>query len=424
MKIYALIVFLLATQVFAQPGGLIVRDVGEAYDAKHVEFRGVAAGDFDPRLCENAALHFVPDVRSPWLEPRDGKFRNIYAPSVVQTKSGWRVYYGGWDGVATGNDRIYAADVDADFLNATHRRTVIEHGVFQHVCNVSVTPSDRGLAMACTAYPDAKGLNKPVTFFSPDGEKWNTPAARVDDLISMTGYAAFPAADINGMNVLLRDGDAYRLYFNNFRDGNKTFRASSADGRRFTFDAIALQPSALVNDVKKLKGADGESWYLMALHMNTNRLFYTLSRDGVKFPEAKTLATSIGDTDKFIVSVGWVVADNRLLGLLYGAGSDGTLDHNRIFARWLQKKVTIDAPSAGEAKALGPDRQLLPLAAAVTASIELRAEAGNLTATSEPVELRPGRAYQVQQPQPQPQARVRVKTPPTPSAPAREATPR
>ena len=416
MKICALIV-LLATQAFAQTRGLIARDVGEGYDAAHVEFRGVAAGAFDPHLWENAAPQFVLDARSPWLEPREGNFRNIYAPSVVQTKTGWRVYYGGWDGVVTGNDRIYAADVDPDFLNVTHRRTVIEHGVFRHVCNVSVTPCDRGLAMACTAYPDAKGLNKPVTFFSPDGDQWHAPAARAEDLISMTGYAAFPAADINGMNVLLRDGDGYRLYFNNFQDGNKTFRASSADGKRFAFDGIVLQPSALVNDVKKFKDADGDSWYLMALHMNTNRLFYTLSRDGLRFPEAKALASSIGDEDRFIVSVGWVVADDRPLGFLYGAGSAGTLDHNRIFARWLQKKVTIDAPSAGERKALGPDRQLLPLAAAVTASIELRDEAGNVTATAEPIELRPGRAYQVQ-------PAVQAKTQATPSAPARAATSR
>ncbi|MEA2709760.1 MAG: hypothetical protein QOF78_2361 [Phycisphaerales bacterium] len=418
MKVFGIIVVLaLAGSVFAQPK-LLVEDVGEAFDGKHVEFRGVAAGEFDPRIWEKNAPHFVPDVRAPLLEPRPGNFRNIYAPSIVPHGGGWRIFYGGWDGVASGNDRIYAADVDRDFLRITDRRTVIEHGVFQHVCNVSVVAAaggrGRGLAMACTAYPDAKGLNKTVTFFSEDGEKWNTAAARQEDFISMTGYAPFAAADINGMNVLLREGDAFRLYFNNFQDGNKTFRASSGDGRGFTFDGVVLQPSALVNDVKKLKTAAGDDWFLMALHMNTDRLFYSLSRDGMKFPEAKTLATSGGDADKFIVSIGWIVADGRVLGFLYGAGSEPSLDRNRIFARWLQKKVTIDAPGVAEARALGPDRQILPLTAAVTAAIELRDEGGNLMATSAPVELKPGRAYALKLPQ----------TPAIPSAAEREATPR
>jgi hypothetical protein len=416
MKPYALILLLLlATHAFADPRGLIVTDVGEAHDAGHVEIRGVAAGKLEPKLWKTAAPHLVPDIRSPLLEPRDGKFRNIYAPSIIQTKTGWRIYYGGWDGTPTGNDRIYAADVDADFLNLTNRRTVIEHGVFQHVCNVSVAPAGRGLAMACTAYPDAKGLNKPVTFFSADGETWNTTAGRHDDFISMTGYDFFAGADINGMNVLLREGDAYRLYFNNFRDDSKTFRASSDDGRRFKSDGVVLQPSALVNEVKKLKAADGADWYFMALHMNTDRLFYSLSRDGMKFPEAKMLLTHIGDADRFIVAVGGVVAsDGRLLGFLYGAGSEPTLDRNRIFARWHQKKVTVaNVSTAGQPTALGPDRQLLPLTSAVTGTIELHDEGGAVMAISEPVELKPGRAYQLRLAQ----------TPPSPSAAGRATTP-
>src|SRR5687767_3383095 len=138
---------------------LTVTDVGPAHDANHVEFRGAAAGAFDPRHWADAArLHFVPDLRSPLLEPRDaGEFRNIYAPSVVRAGDGWHVYYGGWDGERTGNDRIYCVDADRDFFAIAHRRTVIEHGDFQHVCNVSVTRAangrGRGFAMACTAFP-------------------------------------------------------------------------------------------------------------------------------------------------------------------------------------------------------------------------------------------------------------------------------
>src|SRR5687768_12929605 len=49
-----------------------VTDIGAAHDGNHVEFRGVAAGEFEPRRWEEAgSLHFVPDIRSPLLEPRD-----------------------------------------------------------------------------------------------------------------------------------------------------------------------------------------------------------------------------------------------------------------------------------------------------------------------------------------------------------------
>jgi hypothetical protein len=366
-------------------------------------------------------LHFIPTVRSPLRAPRDaGTFRNIYAPSIVRADDGWHVYYGGWDGERTGNDRIYRVDADRDFLAFTDRRTVIEHGDFQHVCNVSVTHAarGRGFAMACTAYPATDGLNKPVTFFSDDdrGEKWNADAARREHLVTIDGYDGFAAADINGMNVLLAEDGKYRLYFNNFRDAGKTFRASSDDARRFRFDGVVHEPSALVNDVKRIGVTGGGTWYLMALHHNGPSLYYAMSRDGMRFGEMKTLATHGGDADRHIVAVGWVVDGGRVLGFLYGAGDAPSLDRNRIFARWLQKKVRLG--DAAEARSLGPDRQLIPLASAATAAVALHDEAGALIATSDPVELKPGRAYRLDPP-PAP-----AETRPMPSAAGREATPR
>jgi hypothetical protein len=424
MKFSPLILLMLTAATFAQPPALTVTDVGEAYDANHVEFRGVAAGEFEPRHWESRPPSFVPDIRSPLLEPRDsGRFRNIYAPSVIKSGDAWHVYYGGWDGEKSGNDRIYRVDVDPHFLAFTNRRTVIEHGDFHHVCNVNVVPAarGRGLAMACTAYPAAEGLNKSVTFFSDDGEKWNAAAARRHDLITMSGYEKFAAADINGMNVLLTEDGKYRLYFSNFRDSGKTFRASSDDGRQFQFDGVVHEPSAIVNDVKRFDLAGGEKRYLMALHRNGPSLYFAMSRDGTRFSAMKTLASYGGEADRHIVAIGWVVEDGRLLGFLYGAGAASSLDRNRIFARWLQRKVIINdhGKPAGDAKSLGPDRQLIPLAAAVTATVGLHDEAGEFIAASNPVELKPGRAYRVERP-----AARQPRTQSTPSAAGREATPR
>jgi hypothetical protein len=282
---------------------------------------------------------------------------------------------------------------------------------------VSVTPAanGRGFAMACTAYPAADGLNKPVTFFSDEvgGDKWTADAARREHLVTIDGYDGFAAADINGMNVLLAEAGKYRLYFNNFRDGGQTFRASSDDGRTFRFDGVVHARSAVVNDVKRFDVAAGGTWYLMGLHHNGPTLHYALSRDGTRFGEMKTLATHRGADDRHIVAIGWVVDGERLHGFVYGAGAEPTLDRNRIFARWLQNKVTVSGSDAQSAKSLGPDRQLLPLASAVTGPIAMHDEGGVLIATSDPVELKPGRAY-----------RLEARTPANPSAVGREATPR
>jgi len=422
MKLAAFLVLLasLASTAAAQPPKLVVTDVGVAYDAKHVEFRGVAGGAFDPRHWKDGPPHFVPDVRSPLLAPGDGagRFRNIYAPSVVRVGDGWHVYYGGWDGERTGNDRIYRIEADREFITLANRRTVIEHGDFQHVCNVSVTPAigGPGFTMACTAYPAADGLNKPVTFFSDDdsGAKWNAAAAGREHLIAMHGYDRFAAADINGMNVLLAEEGKYRLYFNNFRDTGKTFRASSDDGRRFRFDGVVHEPSAIVNDVKRFDVTGGGAWYLMALHHNGPSLYFALGRDGTRFGEMKTLATHGGNADRHIVSVGWVVDSGGVVGFLYGAGDVPTLDRNRIFARWLQQKVVVGDAATCAAQSLGPDRQLLPLVSAVSTTVTVHDECGALIATSDPVELKPGRAYRLEPSQ----------TRSTPSEAEREATPR
>ena len=401
------LVLCLTTISHAEPRRVNVREIeGVDVPPDAIEIRGVGAGPFDPAMWEAGKLHLVPDVRSPLLEPRDGKFRNIYAPSIVQTKNGWDVYYGGWDGAATGNDRIYRVST-TDFLTFGDRRTVIEHGVFQHVCNVSADRApDGSLAMLCTTYPDAHGLNKPAFFASPDGERWNgSPAPRAatrDDVISVRGYEPYAAADVNGMNVLLHDGGKRHMYFCNFRDGGKVFRATSGDGERFVYDGIALADAAVVNDVKKFVVARKETWYLMGLHLNGDRLWYAMSRDGKSFSPQRVLCTRMGQADAHIVAIGFVVAGKqeapgrRVLGFLYGAGAAPSLDANRIFARWLQKRavITVGDEQYEPSGAIGPDRQIVKLPRAANVPLELYAEDGvTLVGRSAAMRFEPGRAY-------------------------------
>jgi hypothetical protein len=359
--------------------------------AGFVEVTGVEAGEFNPLIWQAGTLNFVPDLRFPLLAPRSGKFRNIYAPSAVETPEGYRLFYGAWDGIASGNDHIYSATTDACFQDFSNRHMVIEPGTYIHLCNVNALRSDDGsFALFGTLY-SVNDLNKPA-FFKSDatGMNWNrgtgepyTVQAR--DIVDISGYA-YTNADINGMNVMLRESGVYRLYFGDFHSPGGTFRATSTDGRHYDFDAKAFAGPGFVNDVKKFQ-VGGASYYLMGLHENGARLWQTVSTNGAAFPASQMLLTNLDAADAFIVALGWVVRGpqespgRKLLGVLYGAGPARSLDHNSIYARWLQKRVVFvanDGRRTPGTKALGPDRQLLALpdAGAVTGRFEVYDEDG------------------------------------------------
>jgi hypothetical protein len=376
-----------------------------------VEVTGVEAGEFNPLIWQAGTLNFVPDLRSPLLAPRSGKFRNIYAPSAVETPGGYRLFYGAWDGVPTGNDRIYGATTDARFQDFFNRRPVIVPGRYQHVCNVNaVGLEDGSFALDATVYP-VKNLNKPA-FFKSDatGTNWNglsgepyTVQAR--DIVAVEGYA-YTNADINGMNVLLRESGVYRLYFGDFSNPGGVFRATSTDGKHYAFDAQVLHGHGFVNDVKKFR-VGGTSYYLMGLHENGTRLWQTVSTNGAAFPPARTLLTNLGADDAYVVALGWVVRGQqespgrRLLGVLYGAGPVSALNQNSIHARWLQRRVVFaanDGTRRAGTRALGPDRQLLafPSAGSVTGRFEIYAEDGvTLLGTSATQTVSSGQSFRL-----------------------------
>jgi hypothetical protein len=388
------LVDLLAFAVLQAAQAVFAADVTLAMNvapAGFVEVTGVEAGEFNPLIWQAGTLNFVPDLRSPLLAPQSGKFRNIYAPSAVETPGGYRLFYGAWDGVPTSNDRIYSATTDARFQGFFNRQMVIVPGGYTHVCNVNAVGFEDGsFAVDATVYP-VRNLNKPA-FFKSDatGTNWNglsgepyTVQAR--DIVAVDGYA-YTNADINGMNVMLRENGVYRLYFGDFNNPGGVFRVTGTDGRRYAFDAKVLTGHGFVNDVKKFRVGE-VSYYLMGLHENGTRLWQTVSSNGVAFPAARTLLTNLGADDAYIVALGWVARGQqespgrKLLGVLYGAGPVSALDQNSLYARWLQKRVVFvanDGTSHPGTRALGPERQFLafPTAGPVTGRFEVYAEDG------------------------------------------------
>ena len=331
---------------------------------------------------------------------------------MIFRSEGYRLFYGAWDGVPTGNDRIYSATTDARFQGFVNRHPVILPGSYTHVCNVNAVGFEDGsFALDATVYP-VGNLNKPA-FFKSDatGTNWNglsgepyTVQAR--DIVEIGGYA-YTNADINGLNVMLRESGVYRLYFGDFKNPGGTFRATSTDGRHYSYDAKVLNGPGFVNDVKKFL-VGGTSYYVMGLHENGTRLWQTVSSNGVAFPAARMLLTNLETADAYIVALGWVVRGQqespgrKLLGVLYGAGPVSALNQNSIYVRWLQKMVVFvagDGTRYPGTSALGPDRQFLalPSAGPVSGRFEVYAEDGaTLLGTSVTQTVSSGQSYQFQ----------------------------
>lgn len=391
-----------------------------------IEIHGVSAGEFNPAFWEKGTLNLVPDWQSPLMRPRKGGvFRNIYAPSPVALPDGsWRVFYGAWDGVLSGNDRIYSV-ITKDFIDFSERNTVIEHGQMIHACNVNALMlPDGSYAMVCTVLPEQDPSifpawfqpteqrpmmqNYPAFFTSPDGKIWNGDPephlAQISDIINLQGYEKdgknlYANADVNGMNVILYEDGAFHLYFGDFFNFGEIRRATSTDGgKTFNFDGVSLKADLMVNDVKKFE-ANGKSWYLMGCHHNAQKLFYALSNDGMAFNQEQLLGANLGDHDKYMVALGWVARDNKLLGFLYGAGETRSLNNNRIYGRWLQKKVVFVAEDGTRyegTSGLGPDRQVIsvPKDRGLKGHFEVYAEDGQtLLIEKAPAEIGSGQIF-------------------------------
>jgi hypothetical protein len=422
----------LITPAWAQPIRIDVVLMPEhSTVAGQAEFLGVEAGEFNPALWQAGTFNLVPDARHPFLSPLAGTYRNIYAPSAVETPTGYRLFYGAWDGIPSPpKDRLYRGTADFDFLAVQDRKTIVLPGNFGHVCNVNALRFADGSYRMFGTVEYSPGKNRPAFFWSDTtGTNWNGTlgepyTVQAADFISITGYTnasgadKFPTSDINGINVMLHEDGVYRLYFADFMDspgnggtGFKIYRATSGNGKHYTYDGVALnQDHRLANDVKKFR-RDGVDWYLMGLHFNGANLWYSLSTNGASFPTSSTLLGYLGADDRYIVAQGWVVRGEenqpgrRLTGVLYGAGPDTYLDKNKIFARWLQKKVVFVAADGARypgTNSLGPNRQLLSLPGtnALAGHVEVYAEDGvTLLGRSYPLELRAGQRYQLRLPE-------------------------
>lgn len=330
--------------------------------AGYSEVRNIGSGSFDPDKLAN----WNYDVRNPILAAVPGGHSNVYAPYIVENGDRWNVYYGGWDGTNDGHDRISLTTIDDDFLEFSNRVVNIERGEMNHVNNESVIRrSDGKWHMLYTTLPQNSAINKPCYSVSDDGIHWTPGEGNANYQVKMEGYPNWPLADVNGSNVPYFENGKYHFYFNDFNylnSGNAfaVHYATSDDLINFKYSKDVLEEEMVAQDVRRFESG-GKPSYLMVLHRNGNELRYAVGTSPANFTPSKNLLTNQNAADRYIVAAGWVTKNNRLYGVLYGAGAVPTLDRNAINAKWLQKKVIFETDLSkeqlgGTAKAYGPNR--------------------------------------------------------------------
>jgi hypothetical protein len=376
------------------------------------EIQGVSAGPFYPVEWQHNTLNWVADVRIPVLAPLSGAWQNIYSPWALEQPNGWRLFYGGWDGSDTPNDRMYSATT-SDFLSFNDRVLVIDHGAFPHVNNVGVSQlADGSLHMICTVLEEPADLDKPAYFSSPDGITWNgSPApysAQTTDVVSVPNDPNYPGWDFNGGNVLLWDNGAWTLYYSVGIYGQKGIvsRATSDTPPIFQKTGEALKTLHYANDVRKFQ-IGGQNWYLMLLYIEEaafgdvqSPVFsYSLSNDGITFGTEQSLFGGTSQQDHFVTTPSLVTKGDAILGVLYGANPVDLLNpQNAIYARWLQKKIVITDSFNMQSSlqgSYGSDRQWFTTPQSLTGTISVYAEDGITPLGAGSVTITAGKAYQL-----------------------------
>lgn len=337
---------------------------------------GVGSGVFEPTKIYN----WLPDARSPIIAAASGgtcpdAYGNIYNPTVVNTGvTSWNIYYGGWDGVRDCKDSVSMTMTEDTFATFGPHVPTIKTGNTRDVNNPNAIKVNRSFwVMMYTQASNVDHLNKPGLSFSTSGMDW-TPSEGTNTTVSVDRYPynwgnATVGADVNGGNVLLLDEstNTWHFWFTDFKQihSQSVFHATCPRNKlgEFIFEGVALpEPNRIVNDIKMING-----FYMLAMHCNGGQTFYSVSRNAMSFPPSKVLFNHTGPADTMMVSIGLVVdtSSTRLLGALYGAGCVSGLGHNRLFAKWLQKRVLFisndgnNTTWGNEAYGHGPDSQIL-----------------------------------------------------------------
>lgn len=346
-------------------------------DFEHFKFNGNDGSALVNRIYNAGSGTFNPSKLTNWTEDErypliyanvNYTLQNIYAPSIVKNGIAWNIYYGGWDAVTQQQDNIYVTVTLDNFSTFGTHTKIIDHGAMVHVNNESVFKKPNGTWLMNYTNLPSGNYNKPGYATSSDGVSWTPSAGTSSNLLNITGYTLSANPDINGSNVVYLDNNGvYHLYFTDF---NATYlrihHATSTDNINYTYlNDTNAGDGYICNDLKPFT-YNGTTYYLMGMHNNSPAARSSVSTSLTTFPNSTILFPKFGATDNYITSIGFVAADNRLYGALYGASSVISMDKNAIYAYWLTKKIIFVSDETGLSwgnpeRSHGPEQVVLPM---------------------------------------------------------------
>ncbi|MEU2712179.1 hypothetical protein [Streptomyces sp. NPDC007205] len=315
-SLWVMVVCLLAAPAMASSRLIPLKEkVGDPFTVFHLG-RSVK----DPRQAFFVPYRGNPVVRGP----------NLYAANPVKAGGVWNVYFGGWRAAGQQNDEIYLSRTRDDTL--THGfsgiRTIIGHGVYDHVNDPSaVRLQDGNWVMAMTTRP-VGDVDKCSTLLSPDGVHWPQLTDRRHEVtirgarVTMCGR---PSLIFNSHYKDRHHRWRWEMYFdgsvNNSPWSQHLAVSYEAFPRHFTYvRLIGLMGDA---DIKLVNGQYIAAYRRIGPGMDSWwRLRYATSRDGLHFAEHGQLVAPdplASYDDCGVTNPGWAINEKGLItAVMYG----------------------------------------------------------------------------------------------------------
>ncbi|MEU2718816.1 discoidin domain-containing protein [Streptomyces sp. NPDC007205] len=309
-------------------------------------------------LGKTSDVFTVQDVGQWVSDPRDTFFvpfygnpvisgTNLYAPDPVRSEGIWNVYFGGWLTQDT-NDEIYLATTGDDTLVGGYSgiKTVIGHGIYQHVNDPSAIRRRTGWVMAMTTVRTV-GDDQCSVLTSPDGVRWPQLTDRSHEVTFSGAHVSHCGRPSLIWNAGYHHGTGrWEMYFDGAVNGGPRQQHLAVSTEAVPTHLTYIGPvGAFVDADIKFVGGQYIAAYRRVDGPRDRRIDYATSPDGVHFTDHGELLAPdplAGYDDCGVTSPGWAIDDRELItSLMYGGSASCGYDTHQLGVAFPQSAVTF-----------------------------------------------------------------------------------